>query len=297
MRHAAHRLVVALGLLGCSEEPLDFSRLGEDLGVGAGGTATSLPDSGAPGVGGVVGLDPFVTDVLPRLEQSCGQPFCHGRPPMADARLQLEFPVAALSPEAIEANRAEVLLQSDRAFPTNSPILRWPQSQSDGLPPHPTPTPLWTTASADYLAVLAWISSDTPVPPGADAEVPVAPSEAPTTGEGVPCSALPQPGRTPFDFAAFELRVNPVLVASCAAGCHGIAGLGGGLWLRPTADDCEVQWNFLAAQWFVDVRQPRASLLLTKPLDPNHAGRAIFPNAADPGYLAVSRWIEESLAR
>jgi hypothetical protein len=296
VRRTALQLAVALGLFGCSEEPLDFSRLGEDLGVNAGDGGVGAPVSGAP-VGGAVGGDPFITDVLPRLERSCGQPFCHGRPPTMDARLQLELPVAALSPEAVEANRAEVLLQVDRASPPNSPILRWPQSQSDGMPPHPTPTPLWTPANADYLAVLAWIEGDSPPTADVDVGVPVAPSEAPGTGDGVPCSALPQPDRTPFDFSAFELRVNPVLVASCATGCHGIAGLGGGLWLRASAEDCEVQWNFLTAQWFVDVRLPRASLLLTKPLDPAHAGRAIFSNAGDPGYLAISRWIEESLTR
>ena len=308
--------LAAQALVACDTDTLDLSMRGSpDFGVSgdaaAGGVGGGIAHGGAGGQaspgGGVPPADAFATEILPLLERGCGQPFCHGRPPVADAHFTFEVPVSSLSPASIAANLAEVRGQLDFAVPEQSPLLLWPSSQSAGQPAHPTPQPVYSPANPDYTALLAWIRTQAPEGPptggtggsngfggsgGMGGTGGVAPG-----GEGIPCSALPSPDRTPYDYATWQMTVQPLLLTQCGTGCHGIAGAAGGLWLQPLAEPCATQWNFLAVQWFIDARSPRTSPLLTKPLDPLHAGRAVFANAADPGYITLSRWIEESLSR
>lgn len=303
--------LAAQALVACDTDTLELSMGGSpDFGVAgdaaAGGAGGGLVPGGAGGAGGQAatggGLppaDPFATQILPLLERGCGQMFCHGRAPVADAHFTFRVPVASLTPADVAANLAEVRGQIDFDLPEASPLLLWPASQSAGQPAHPTPQPVYPAGSPDAQTLLAWVRTQVAEGTGGAGGEPGAGGAGGVPGPGgagdIPCSALPQPDRTPYDFTVYQMQVQPLLLQQCGTGCHGVAGAAGGLWLRPAADACATQWNFLAVQWFIDLRSPRTSPLLTKPLDPTHAGRAIFANAADPGYITLSRWIEESL--
>jgi hypothetical protein len=294
------------GMAACGEDPLALEVAGgADAGPAAGasgGGGDSGGDGGRTSTGGAQAepADPAAFDVerlqreiLPILERGCGQPICHGRAVRDDEHFQFHVPVAMSSAEEVDADLAEIARWVETTAPENSPFLRWPLSQSGGEPDHPTPGPVYTPADADYQAVLAWIV-DAVTPDEVDAGLPSPDASVPTpAGGGIPCTALPAPDRTRYDYVQFEAAVNPMLVRRCAdAECHGTAGNAGGLWLRSPGDGCEVRWNFLTVQWFVDPTAPVESLLLRKPLEVSHGGREVFRGMTDEDYGLLKRWVE-----
>jgi hypothetical protein len=306
--HGAARVLLpclALGLSACGEEPLSLEPGGAagdagpvggatgDAGDGSGGTPPGGGGRPAPADPATFDVDRLQREILPILERGCGQPICHGRTLRDDEHFQFHVPVANSTADDVAADLVEVLLWVDTSAPERSELLQWPLSQSGGVPDHPTPGPVYTTADEDYRAVLDWIV-DAVTPKAPDAGLPTGGMGGePASGGGIPCSALPAPDRTRYDFAAFETTVNPMLLRRCGDGeCHGSPGTAGGLWLRAPGDGCEVRWNFLAVQWFVDPTSPADSLILRKPLEVSHGGREVFLGMNDQDYALLKRWVE-----
>jgi len=304
-RASVRLALVSVMLFSCGEEPLSLEPGGATGDAGASGGAVGGSGGGTPGGNATGGTpappaDPAEFDVgrlereiLPILERGCGQPICHGRALRDDEHFQFNVPVEASTPEEVEADLSEIVRWVDTVVPERSELLSWPLSQSGGVPDHPTPGPVYTTADEDYRALLAWIV-DAVTPDEPDAGVPVGGAGGePSGGSGVPCAALPTPDRTRYDYVQFEAAVNPMLVRRCGeAECHGSAGNAGGLWIRAPGEGCEVRWNFLTVQWFVDPTSPLESLILRKPLEVSHGGREVFRGMNDEDYGLLKRWVE-----
>ncbi|MSP71478.1 MAG: hypothetical protein EXR76_04695, partial [Myxococcales bacterium] len=309
--------LTTLALAACSEEPLDLTGAGAAAGARATSDVAEAGGGGSGSDAALAGGSPrptgdaqvwdddagrrFVVQVddealrsivLPVLDNRCASPICHsGRPLPADDDLDLYLPSAGQGPERFATNKAEILEFINFGNPEASGLLTYPRSQKGGQPDHPVEgPPTMAVETGDYQAILAFIrGSVVEVFEGADGGADGGLDMGRTVGgdgmnvpdppgvNRVPCDALPQPDRTPYDFLRFTGEVNPMLISTCADGpCHGTAGSGGNLWLIESESDCDHRWNFLTIQWFVDPLTPVESLLLQKPLDRNHGGREVF---------------------
>jgi WD40 repeat protein len=119
-----------------------------------------------------------------------------------------------------------------------------------------------------------------------------------------PCSESPgsdasfDPDNDPDqpDFATFSSSVSGRLGARCGAGnCHGSPGNSLHLTCGTTPE--QQRWNHFAVGDYVS-RNPRASEILRRPLDPAaggtfHEGGTVFASAEDPDYQALLAWAEE----
>ena len=307
--------VRSLLMAGCaSEETLDLRNPESDGGAGAtdgtGGLSSDTdgaPQGGTPpGVGSPVPTESrtrFLTEVMPLFEPTCSVPTCHGKTPVIDdEHFQFYggamYPIAALTDAQVAENLREVLDVVDLVSPESSDLLHYPESSARGEPLHPTGSPLWMPGGPEHQTLVAWITLVASEAAAAPPE-PGTPDDPPTGSVGgIPCAALPRPERVrgPAWFARFGVDVNPTLTASCAgSSCHSEPGSGGGLWLRSPMSECDLTWNFLAVQWYIDPVMPLQSLILSKPLDPVHAGREIFGGMSDPRYIVLRDWIQEGL--
>ena len=326
--------LTTLALAACSEEPLDLTGTGAATGeraisdvaeAGGGSGSDAAPAGGSPRPTGdaqvwdddagrrlvaQVDDEALRTIVLPVLDNRCAGPICHsGRPMPADDDLDLYLPSAGQGPERFATNKAEILEFLNFGNPEASALLAYPRSQGGGQPDHPVAgQPTMAVGTRDYEAILAFIRGSVVEVTDGGAEVGLDVGR-PVGGDGmnvpdppgvnrVPCDALPQPDRTPYDFQRFTAEVNPMLISTCADGpCHGTAGSGGNLWLIESESDCDRRWNFLTIQWFADPLTPVESLLLQKPLDRNHGGREVFLGVSDLRYGLLKDWIERAWVR
>ena len=98
---------------------------------------------------------------------------------------------------------------------------------------------------------------------------------------------------TTDDFALFAEMVNPILVASCAAGnCHGAPA--SSLYLTCGETPEEVRWNYFAASDFTSA-DTSANELLRRPLSPTaggvyHQGGVFFESTDAPSYQTILAW-------
>ncbi|MFQ5936517.1 MAG: hypothetical protein ACE5LB_08925 [Acidiferrobacterales bacterium] len=117
-----------------------------------------------------------------------------------------------------------------------------------------------------------------------------------TTGDTLCFSYFSQCVNPKFDQA---IAAPPFLSCSGNGGaaCHNVAGgVGGTFKIHAFAqtNTSEMEGNFFSAKAFANLSNPSRSLLLRKPLansDVNHGGGDIFPNASDPAYQEMLRWI------
>lgn len=101
------------------------------------------------------------------------------------------------------------------------------------------------------------------------------------------------------------------LIQCASGGCHEVgAGFAGSLKIYPnissgTVDPTELanlQLNFLSSLANADLTAPVDSKLLVKPLAGNtgvngsHTGGDVFPDSADPCYVAIINWITNSVS-
>lgn len=312
MPNLRHRLIVLLvsGALApaCGgEEPLDLDRRpAADAGGDAGPPADAgehVPDEIVTDGGEPIPLridrEAFRTVVMPILDRRCGTAACHARPHVKpDHLFQLyaspDHPIEDLTAHQWEENLRETVDFVDFLHPDASDLLRFPLSDASHDPPHPTPSPVLLAGGEEVTALRDWIVSATR-PPEPDAGPPDA---GPPLPRDVPCAALPSPERVRGAawFEAFRDDVSPMLTETCAgADCHGTPANGGGLWLRLPETHCDVTWNFLAVQWYIDPTSPVESLLLRKPLDRNHGGREVFRGTSDPRYTLLKDWVLDGL--
>jgi hypothetical protein len=117
----------------------------------------------------------------------------------------------------------------------------------------------------------------------------------------------------------FEQEVYPVLLRDCAfSACHGsslrffqVLGPGRGRLLAttrpldPTTPE-EIMYSYERASSMIDAVAPQSSLLLRKPIEVaaggighegvDSLGRNVYQSAAEPGYMALTRWVLGSQA-
>lgn len=318
-------LILALGGLGCDEDPIV---IGPSAIADAGAMGDTAPsEEGAGGRGGVGGAPPmppmggptdpsiepdfelFRASVERVLYNACGGCHTAAVPTPADPFFTLvDDGPDGLSVDQQRLNFEEAITFADFADPPQSPLLVYhpPGFQAYVIP-----------GSQTYNRILAWV------------EDAIGPGDGGAGGQGgaggdggagddggspdagiVPCEGLPPPGspagrsrafRDAFDEAdASGETINGLLVGSCAetGACHGSQGVGGGYWLVPDLDDpCGRQWNYLSSQWFIDLLEPDASPLLTRPRERDHGGRVVFRGRDDPRHVRLLLWIEGEAAR
>lgn len=127
------------------------------------------------------------------------------------------------------------------------------------------------------------------------------------------CVDGPQLGSTvpSADYDAFVTNVQPVLADRCGQrSCHGTIDrplwvyAPGGLRMDTNAGPlhpAELESNYWSARSFlVDVDDPDASLLLSKPLDVSqggveHANGPVFADRREHGYVALRQWLQLAL--
>jgi hypothetical protein len=288
--------LLAIAAVGCVGDPVNLASRGD---AGAEPTdAAHLADAFRPGDGGAApGVDraAFRDVIMPILDRRCSTGACHALTPMADARFELyaspDHPAATLTDDQLDANLGEVLTFANLGAPDDSAVLRYPSSQAGGDPSHPTAQPVFFPGSEEREALRAWLGG---MAGAADAGVAADAGIVAGSDASVPCAALPDPAqiRGAAWFAAYRDPVDGMLRSACAApACHGTAGAGGGYWLRTGPAECDLRWNFLVAQWFLDPVTPLASPLLVKPLDPAHGDGAVFQGTDDARFVMLRDWI------
>lgn len=250
-------------------------------------------------------IDAFHSVVMPVLEASCSGASCHTPvPPRPDNAYQMYgapmFQLAELTDEQRNENYREATQFINWDDPPASDLLRLPALPNQS-PEHTTNA--FIVGAENYNTVLNWIL-DAVTRPEPDAGPDGGPDGGMDGGVGgagggiINCDTLPEgdvlSGRPAF-FQTYRDEIDGVVATYCAdADCHGTPAFGGSLYLQilGMGDGCEVQWNFMTIQWFIDPRRPLESPILRKPVEPGHGGREPFlGGTANPDYVRIQNWV------
>jgi len=189
-------------------------------------------------------LELFANQVLPVLADNCSAAGCHA-PPAGSGNFTVW---ASAAPGTCEYAKTfnSLKAQIDLASPDNSALLIAIRGDN---PAHPV----------SYTADDARLQS-------LDAYVRDASESFHADGGG---GDQAPPGASPFDYAVFQQRIQPILDTAegtgCAtAGCHGTGAGNMVLTAGPAPDSAEMEANFIAVTARTNLDAPEASLLYLK---------------------------------
>ncbi len=208
----------------------------------------------------------FGTEVMPVLATSCGAGGCHGAP-SGNSGLTIW---AAAQPGDCDFGKTfnSVVGKVDLTTPANSPLLA---AVSGGSATHPFKFP----ADAAGLQTLSSFITAAAANFAAD-------------GGGV----TPPPGASPYNYATYQSKIQPMFEACATSGCHGTGAGGFTLKAAPAANSPDMQADFIAVTSRGNLASPEASVIYVRATVLHASGSSKTVSATEAADLLA--WIVEA---